>query len=192
MIAPDNKASFLLRNRSALFRNISKAHHTSPHKSVPLRELWFLSIITYSYMSFPCIVAFPSPCGDYGSYHVTFQNERSRSMNEFPSPCGDYGSYRPVRHLLTSTGIPHFRPLAGIMVLIGDIDVTIFVYYINISVPLRGLWFLSRMGGNDMKDEKTKFPSPCGDYGSYQNRKNSTMFNIRPISVPLRGLWFLS
>ena len=37
-----------------------------------------------------------------------------------------------------------------------------------------------------------RFPSPCGDYGSYHD---STFFDEdfdEVVSVPLRGLWFLS
>ena len=38
----------------------------------------------------------------------------------------------------------------------------------TVSVPLRGLWFLSLEPEYDKYDKYTfKFPSPCGDYGSY-------------------------
>ena len=38
-----------------------------------------------------------------------------------------------------------------------------------VSVPLRGLWFLSRHQLFTVgKRRKSWFPSPCGDYGSYQ------------------------
>ena len=37
------------------------------------------------------------------------------------------------------------------------------------------------------------FPSPCGDYGSYQGEKKKKIKKAAPkVSVPLRGLWFLS
>ena len=37
---------------------------------------------------------FPSPCGDYGSYHPDYiLKDGKRTDEEFPSPCGDYGSY---------------------------------------------------------------------------------------------------
>ena len=37
---------------------------------------------------------FPSPCGDYGSYHkVCFYDLNDNLFVLFPSPCGDYGSY---------------------------------------------------------------------------------------------------
>ena len=36
------------------------------------------------------------------------------------------------------------------------------------------------------------FPSPCGDYGSYQSKKEKCALKGADVSVPLRGLWFLS
>ena len=87
-----------------------------------------------------------------------------------------------------------------------------------VSVPLRGLWFLSvatieedtgfpnqrfrPLAGIMVLIEKPsqskggealwKFPSPCGDYGSYRRYVCSLcVFNF-VVSVPLRGLWFLS
>ena len=36
-----------------------------------------------------------------------------------------------------------------------------------VSVPLRGLWFLSKEG-RFYYENLHLFPSPCGDYGSYQ------------------------
>ena len=89
---------------------------------------------------------FPSPCGDYGSYQGTgiavAQQERQVSVplrglwflsgntqsthspihdknSMFPSPCGDYGSYRQDAQCFNGR-------LEG-----------------KVSVPLRGLWFLS-------------------------------------------------
>ena len=167
MIAPDNKASFLLRNRSALFRNISKAHHTSPHKSVPLRELWFLSIITYSYMSFPCIVAFPSPCGDYGSYRnqkIYFKERLGRVSVPlrglwFLSAIGRIFAW--LLFALVSV------PLRGLWFLSSN-DYKVVYLPTLVSVPLRGLWFLSE-GIFDREWRKYVFPSPCGDYGSYHD-----------------------
>ena len=66
-----------------------------------------------------------------------------------------------------------FRPLAGIMVLI--------TAYLNaedvargfVSVPLRGLWFLSQLQKGENIMTMLKFPSPCGDYGSYLERSLS-------------------
>ena len=65
-----------------------------------------------------------------------------RVKKQFPSPCGDYGSY-----------LGHGQPKSGRAL---------------VSVPLRGLWFLSR------KEEK--------NMATYEDI----------VSVPLRGLWFLS
>ena len=37
-----------------------------------------------------------------------------------------------------------------------------------VSVPLRGLWFLSTVEAPTVDAAATEtFPSPCGDYGSY-------------------------
>ena len=88
-----------------------------------------------------------------------------------------------------------FRPLAGIMVLIfiPRNDEQIRALF-EVSVPLRGLWFLSWESGctlaaqppgrfrpltgimvlitmtarEEVKKELERFPSPCGDYGSYR------------------------
>ena len=60
----------------------------------------------------------------------------------FPSPCGDYGSYRLIHKPFP------FHPLP-------------------VSVPLRGLWFLSDQTVWDVARPIAEFPSPCGDYGSY-------------------------
>ena len=60
-----------------------------------------------------------------------------------------------------------FRPLAGIMVLIENREESVDVESKKVSVPLRGLWFLSVI---------------------YQIQVNNDL----GVSVPLRGLWFLS
>ena len=62
---------------------------------------------------------------------------------QFPSPCGDYGSY----HLESCNDWEWKR---------------------QVSVPLRGLWFLSTHLIISMKRCLKTFPSPCGDYGSYR------------------------
>ena len=59
---------------------------------------------------------FPSPCGDYGSYRAN--HGAYGETRQFPSPCGDYGSY-----LMKQVSIDEARKA--------------------VSVPLRGLWFLS-------------------------------------------------
>ena len=112
----------------------------------------------------------------------------------FPSPYGDYGSYRDYKWE------------------------DAYAYTENVSVPLRGLWFLSPYIVDTTGDKPRKFPSPYGDYGSYRRgnkiistmldrefpspygdygsyhqRKLGVMFlDLEAVSVPLRGLWFLS
>ena len=62
---------------------------------------------------------FPSPCGDYGSYLQKIHYvEEGETLWEFPSPCGDYGSYHQEANY-------------------EQLSIKV------ISVPLRGLWFLS-------------------------------------------------
>ena len=89
------------------------------------------------------------------------------TMLKFPSPCGDYGSYHSE-------------------------IVKLFVMLFVISVPLRGLWFLSAQMIFYGDDFNPKFPSPCGDYGSYRYAVLLLGDSWNEISVPLRGLWFLS
>ena len=63
----------------------------------------------------------------------------------------------------------YFRPLAGIMVLINLESCNDYDWDRQISVPLRGLWFLSML--EEVKDVILDiFPSPCGDYGSYRRK----------------------
>ena len=135
--------------------------------SVPLRGLWFLSIvetrgvILVSRSFRPLAGIMVLIISVYQGY-----TERERT---FPSPCGDYGSY-----------------LDGVLVC------TLTTAY-RVSVPLRGLWFLSAHDrGNDegqlgcsfrplagimvlifrqalpLPTPGGMFPSPCGDYGSYR------------------------
>ena len=81
-----------------------------------------------------------------------------------------------------------FRPLAGIMVLIITMA---SLYEINqsISVPLRGLWFLS---------SPSVIFGTCGISVPLRGLWFLSMTSVHvssihvPISVPLRGLWFLS
>ena len=137
---------------------------------------------------------------------------------EFPSPCGDYGSYQ-LRLSSATTIAPgkSFRPLAGIMVLIMPYDSYKCPDGGVVSVPLRGLWFLSTTTAAgacwrtcrfrplagimvlifgtfpvQLAGRQGKFPSPCGDYGSYQIGFQESVGGHWHVSVPLRGLWFLS
>ena len=84
-----------------------------------------------------------------------------------------------------------FRPLAGIMVLIRHWILFLCLKHFKVSVPLRGLWFLSD-GSRTVYTAEPLFPSPCGDYGSYQMLLGMLMYDAVAVSVPLRGLWFLS
>ena len=61
-------------------------------------------------------------------------------------------------------------PLRGLWFLSKRKAVKFDEFEVLVSVPLRGLWFLSEVKFYG-KQEKTKFPSPCGDYGSYRNQE---------------------
>ena len=200
------------------------------------------------YTSVRRYVLFPSPCGDYGSYLLCYilfivakkllgfrplagimvliklKEMLINQMYEMGFRplagimvliCFDNLSYAPL-HV-------SFRPLAGIMVLIytvkkvvdiadGVVSVplrglwflswyealalaifavvvsvplrglwflskTIFNYQRTnrkaVSVPLRGLWFLSGCGKRGQHERHNKFPSPCGDYGSYHDKQQA-------------------
>ena len=95
---------------------------------------------------------FPSPCGDYGSYQKEAIRYHIEHMDEFPSPCGDYGSYQGKHAIRLRYRRKSFRPLAGIMVLITlTTEHEMFVTSV-VSVPLRGLWFLSlKLNGRNVK-----------------------------------------
>ena len=84
-----------------------------------------------------------------------------------------------------------FRPLAGIMVLIernGVLCITLNI----LSVPLRGLWFLSKHHDN-VKEKHLHLSVPLRDYGSYLHYYyHEYAQSEEQVSVPLRGLWFLS
>ena len=85
----------------------------------------------------------------------------------FPSPYGDYGSYQMLSTPLNKAAC-------------------------IVSVPLRGLWFLSTFILANIKG-RNEFPSPYGDYGSYRDYKWEDAYAYTEnVSVPLRGLWFLS
>ena len=167
MIAPDNKAPFLLRNRSALFGNISKTHHASPLKSVPLRGLWFLST-RLSCMNCKSIIT----------------------------------SFRPLTGIMVLIDLQNyykdkvyvrFRPLTGIMVLIFDFLLPFNVCFYNVSVPLRGLWFLSILNCVEIEPGTTGVSVPLRGLwflSAYVTFKRVVAEDS--VSVPLRGLWFLS
>ena len=67
------------------------------------------------------------------------------------------GRFRPLtgimvliakRDDLLVPGALRFRPLTGIMVLIGLALFAVVYFICYVSVPLRGLWFLSRRAGS--------------------------------------------
>ena len=62
----------------------------------------------------------------------------------------------------------------------------------KVSVPLRGLWFLSIGIARRTLAGYEAFPSPYGDCGSYQYCPYGINVSYDSVSVPLRGLWFLS
>ena len=135
--------------------------------SVPLRGLWFLSPYAL-WLEKTGQLVFPSPCGDYGSYHGGGNVDKTKDPCKFPSPCGDYGSYLAARAGLTlDKYIDVSVPLRGLWFLSDNELLTAQKYLCTVSVPLRGLWFLS------LREEKV-------------------MRKYEIVSVPLRGLWFLS
>ena len=54
---------------------------------------------------------------------------------------------------------------------------------IEISVPLRGLWFLSQLDIYLEGYTPTEFPSPCGDYGSYLTGCGNPSYRV-PFPIP--------
>ena len=86
----------------------------------------------------------------------------------FPSPYGDYGSYHAQKFARCYKGVPSFRPLTGIMVLIEDVDGNIADRFNGCFRPLTGIMVLiaCQLSGY-VADGLPKFPSPYGDYGSY-------------------------
>ena len=89
-------------------------------------------------------------------------------LYEFPSPYGDYGSYRRWlnQSLFASSNVS--VPLRGLWFLSADSHEVMLQLRRVVSVPLRGLWFLSAREAIPSILMETSFPSPYGDYGSYQ------------------------
>ena len=88
---------------------------------------------------------FPSPCGDYGSYHkIGKQWFLYAKYQAFPSPCGDYGSYLENETVEYVSDLFRFRPLAGIMVLIAK-ALNQKLHELRVSFrPLAGIMVLIR------------------------------------------------
>ena len=138
--------------------------------SVPLRGLWFLSAEQDQAVG-PFPLRFPSPYGDYGSYLYREKVDDERLIGLLVSV-----PLRGLWFLSAASSAPNkrrrrkgFRPLTGIMVLIVAMaKARTACRQDEVSVPLRGLWFLSITLGDMMKQSYiAKFPSPYGDYGSY-------------------------
>ena len=91
----------------------------------------------------------------------------------FPSPCGDYGSYLLGRYNYEKIwSYPGFRPLAGIMVLIATTYLKKSGTIASCFRPLAGIMVLIVHHVFREKIIFRKFPSPCGDYGSYRLKQN--------------------
>ena len=139
--------------------------------SVPLRGLWFLSVNRFKFIKRECEKGFPSPCGDYGSYPFLkmLLLPFSHSLVSVPLRGLWFLSHYDFRSPYATQLGEGFRPLAGIMVLIRMAEIRKRCRNKGVSVPLRGLWFLS---------------SVC--------LQGQTIIASKAVSVPLRGLWFLS
>ena len=111
-------------------------------------------------------MGFPSPYGDYGSYHVTIAEQSSQNQNGF-------------------------RPLTGIMVLIKEDAIRNYVENMGFPSPY-GDYGSYQSSIQPFSWYRSLFPSPYGDYGSYQGNSVNERSTIINVSVPLRGLWFLS
>ena len=136
---------------------------------------------------------FPSPYGDYGSYHAMYCNDTTTWNLLFPSPYGDYGSYLGGPGCFRRPYHRCFRPLTGIMVLIRQTCAHWGRNYEQGFRPLTGIMVLICDGLYTVHPpEKGLFPSPYGDYGSYREDGTATRYKTKRVSVPLRGLWFLS
>ena len=160
---------------------------------------------------------FPSPCGDYGSYRLSNPSEQQPGPGCFRPLAGimvlislirDNNSivylsgFRPLAGImvLIKNSLPSslrpiqvsFRPLAGIMVLIGRREFYYGNNYYYVSVPLRGLWFLSSSRFASRSASRTAlFPSPCGDYGSYPARIVGKSMKSKICFRPLAGIMVL-
>ena len=66
-----------------------------------------------------------------------------------------------------------FRPLAGIMVLINSPYLYLDKCILYCFRPLAGIMVLiAGLSSDDQDIRKVMFPSPCGDYGSYQELRH--------------------
>ena len=110
---------------------------------------------------------FPSPCGDYGSYQIQANMDVETLLRVgfrplagimvlikregfiYPNTSESFRPLAGIMVLIGGTDSVHefgacsFRPLAGIMVLINRFKFLKRECEKEVSVPLRGLWFLS-------------------------------------------------
>ena len=166
------------------------------------------------------IISFPSPYGDYGSYLLDDKFTYIGMTAEFPSPYGDYGSYHFICYqLFSARNLLMFPSPYGDYGSYLDEEVKEKVKKrAEVSVPLRGLWFLSYMTSMYIPLTTTLCFRPLA--GIMVLIANETMLQLRrttsfrpltgimvlipnvgyreifglsaEVSVPLRGLWFLS
>ena len=160
--------------------------------SVPLRRLWFLSKSTVSRnISQACRSFRPLT----GIMVLICQG------SAVPRYC--LGSFRPLTGIMVlikcskwkspRTSCICFRPLTGIMVLISSNVAVVRISSMFVSVPLRGLWFLSTIRfPNSFPVHPRSFRPLTGImvliWVTYPALRPLVLF----VSVPLRGLWFLS
>ena len=85
-----------------------------------------------------------------------------------------------------------FRPLAGIMVLIGIRSWTgIITSSAGGFRPLAGIMVLIGLTQVELGQLLGMFPSPCGDYGSYRRRPQSRSKDCNSSFRPLAGIMVL-
>ena len=133
---------------------------------------------------------FPSPCGDYGSYHAfSIEGRKCISMVSVPLRGLWFLSKKQKRKMLFKR---RFRPLAGIMVLIiGGVLICTLTTSHRFR-PLAGIMVLINTLCNLWTATEVKtFPSPCGDYGSYRSRGRRRISHIESCFRPLAGIMVL-
>ena len=112
----------------------------------------------------------------------------TREQAMFPSPYGDCGSYRLMKKDDIKPGLTSFRPLTGIVVLINIVAMELMFPTQVVSVPLRGLWFLSSKMRTATISSILEFPSPYGDCGSYQIKRKFKKVLDKRCFRPLTGI----
>ena len=99
------------------------------------------------------------------------------TAEQFPSPYGDYGSYRH-RKFNSIIRCPKrvSVPLRGLWFLSPKKPMKGLIPKKKVSVPLRGLWFLSIGIARRTLAGYEAFPSPYGDCGSYPEYRNTSRY----------------